>query len=244
MTRSLESGASSGPPIRISSTLNWLQPSPTTYYYPTFRVDYNATEKLRLHVAFNETKEIQPAVAPSFLPGPRYSDQIAGNKNNNYTASLGVDWTISPTLVNEFKGGFLYNATWYAYNAAPLYATSAGAVSWNLPVPYPYGGNMSGQQFNLGINTNYPVFNASDSLTWQNDKHTIKFGFSWYREQDHYYNAPAGWPNLQPWADQRRSGAGGVLEFRSRRLLSRARLPLNSPKPSSCMRSSPGVYRV
>ena len=191
---SLSAGHLSGLSDPNFQFLSWLQSSPTTFYYPTFRIDYNMTDKLRFHLAFNETKEVQPAVAPSFLPGPGYSNQIAGNKNNNYTASFGFDWIISPQVVNEFKGGFLYNATWFGYNAAPLYATSPGAVSWNLPVPYPYGGNMSGQQFNLGINTNYPVFNASDSVTWQTGKHNIKFGFSWWREQDHYYNAPAGWP--------------------------------------------------
>lgn len=176
--------------------MSWLQPSPTTYYYPTFRVDYNMSEKLRLNVAFNETKETQPAVSQSFLPGPSFSNQIAGNKTNNYTAALGLDWTISPTLINNFRGGFLYNASWYAYNAAPLYLNSVGAVSWNLPVPYPYGGNMSGQQFNLPITTYYPVYNFSDAMTWQHDKHTLMYGFSWYREQDHYWNAPSGFPNF------------------------------------------------
>jgi hypothetical protein len=190
---SLSSGFLSGNPDPNLQTLNWLQPNPTTFYYPTFRIDYNATDNLRLHVAFNETKEVQPSVSPGFFPGSAYSDAIAGNKSNAYTASLGAEWTISPTLVNEFRGGFLYNATWYAYNAAPLYATSPGAIAWNYPGA---SGNMSGQEFNLGINTYYPVFNASDSVTWQHDKHTLKFGFSWFREQDHYYNAPAGWPTF------------------------------------------------
>ncbi|MBV9304199.1 MAG: carboxypeptidase regulatory-like domain-containing protein [Acidobacteriaceae bacterium] len=177
------------------STLSWLQPSPTTFYYPTFRVDYNISDKLRLNVSYNQTKETQPAVTPSFLPGPTFSNEIAGNRNNNYTAGVGLDWTISPTLINEFRGGFLYNATWYAYNAAPLYATSPGAVNWNLPTP----ANItvtSGAAFNLPITTYYPVFNASDNLTWQRGKHTMKYGFSWYREQDHYWNAPAGWPSF------------------------------------------------
>jgi Carboxypeptidase regulatory-like domain len=182
----LKYGSISGLSDPNLATLNWVQPSPTTFYYPTFRIDYNATDKQRLHLAFNETKEIQPAVSPAYLPGPAYSDQIAGTKNNNYTASFGWDWIISPTVVNEFKGGFLYNAVWYAYNAAPLYVTSIGLVNWGIA--------QSGQNFNLGINTYYPVFNASDSVSWQKEKHNIKFGFSWWREQDHYYNAPAGWP--------------------------------------------------
>ncbi len=178
------------------SSLSWLQPSPTTYYYPTFRVDYNVSQAVRLNVSFNETKEIQPAVQQSFLPGSSFSNEIAGNKNNNYTAALGLEWTISPTLVNEFRGGFLYNASWYAYNVAPLYASGAPAVAWNLPVPYPYGGNMSGQQFNVPVSNYYPVYNASDSMTWQHAKHSFMYGFSWYREQDHYWNPPVGYPNI------------------------------------------------
>ncbi len=178
------------------SNLSWLQRSPTTFYYPTFRIDYNASQAVRLNLSFNETKELQPAVQQSFFPGSAFSNQIAGNRNNNYTAAFGIDWTISPTLVNEFRGGFLYNATWYAYNVAPLYAQGVPAVAWNLPVPYPYGGNMSGQQFNVPISTYYPVYNASDSMTWQHAKHTFMYGFSWYREQDHYWNPPIGYPNI------------------------------------------------
>ena len=31
-------------------------------------------------------------------------------------------------------------------------------------------------------------------MSWQKGKHSLSFGFSYYREQDHYYNAPAGMP--------------------------------------------------
>jgi len=171
--------------------LNWLQPAGITNYYPTFRVDYNAKDTLRFHVAFNETDgPIQPAAAASFLPGSAFANQIAGNKFNQYTASIGADWTPTPTVVNVFRGGFLYNAEWFAYNAAPLYATSIGTVNWGYAAPN--SGNMSGQQFNLPISNYYPVFNASDSVNWSKGKHTIKFGASWFREQDHYWNNPSG----------------------------------------------------
>ena len=192
---SLGSGAvtpSNNPNINY---LNWLQPAPTTNYYPTFRVDDNATDKLRLHIAFNETKgPIQPAQAAAFLPGSAAANEIAGNKFNQYTASLGIEWTPTTALVNQFKGGFLYNAQWYAYNAAPLYLTSVGTVNWGFnDVPSGVnGGNMSGQQFNLPISNYYPVFNASDSVSWNKGKHNFKFGASWYREQDHYWNNPSG----------------------------------------------------
>src|SRR5579859_1230078 len=54
---------------------------------------------------------------------------------------------------------------------------------------------MSGQQFNLPVSTYYPIFNLSDSMTWQKSRHTIQYGVSWYREQDHYWNPPAGFSN-------------------------------------------------
>src|SRR5207253_3249641 len=31
--------------------------------------------------------------------------------------------------------------------------------------------------------------------TWQHAAHTMSMGFSFYREQDHYWNPPAGFPN-------------------------------------------------
>lgn len=51
---------------------------------------------------------------------------------------------------------------------------------------------MSGQAYNLPISTYYPIFNLSDSMTLQRKAHTIQYGVSWYREQDHYWNPPAG----------------------------------------------------
>ncbi|MGH9772023.1 MAG: carboxypeptidase regulatory-like domain-containing protein, partial [Candidatus Acidiferrales bacterium] len=193
INKSLSAGAVTPTSDPNMNTLSWLQPSPTTYYYPTFRIDYNMSDALHFDFAYNETKEVQPSVSQSFFPGPDYADQIAGNKADNKTLALGIEWTISPTLVNEFRGGFNYNATWYAYNSAPLYDTLP-QISWDFPNGT---GNMSGQNFNLPITTYYPVFNASDTMTWQHNKHTFMYGFSWYREQDHYWNNPEGYPNIR-----------------------------------------------
>ncbi len=176
----------------------WLQGSPTTYYYPGARIDYNLSQKARMYLSWLMTQQEQPAVTQADFPGSDFSNQIAGNKTKNYTSSFGFDFTFSPQLINQFKAGFLYNATLYAYNAAPLYAQQP-TVAWNYPgatnpstgAPNP----MSGQQYNLPITTYYPIFNFSDSMTWQKGSHTFQYGVSWYREQDHYWNAPAGFNN-------------------------------------------------
>ncbi|HEU0050236.1 MAG TPA: carboxypeptidase-like regulatory domain-containing protein, partial [Nitrososphaera sp.] len=167
--------------------LNWQVAAPTTIYYPTVRVDYNHSEKLRFNVAFNETKTSQPGANPPNLPGPDFAKTGAGNQFKAYTAAFGNDWTISSTLVNEFRGGFLYTYNGFAFNAPALDAKNP-QISWNLPnLPdNTYNTAMNGTNFQIPTGSYYPLFNASDTLTWQHKAHTMNFGISWWREQDHY----------------------------------------------------------
>ena len=53
---------------------------------------------------------------------------------------------------------------------------------------------MNGTNFQIPTGSYYPVFNASDTVTWQHRAHTLNFGFSWWREQNHYYNGVLGFP--------------------------------------------------
>ncbi len=170
----------------------WQQANATTMTFPTFRIDYNMSERFRHRLTFNETTSDAPAGNASYLPG---DGQASGTKYKNFTTGYGFDWTITPTLINQFKFGFLYNHSWYSYNAADTYKTGS-TVAWNYyGVDWPYGGNMSGQQFYTPIGTYYPVFNASDSINLIKGRHSMAFGFSFYREQDHYGNGPLGFPN-------------------------------------------------
>jgi hypothetical protein len=172
--------------------INWLVNAPITRYYPAFRVDYNASQKLRFDFSFEETKYSQPNAASPYFPGSAFADQAAANKSNNYIGSLGVGWTISPTLVNQFRGGYYYNAYWYSQGSKPDWLQN-DQVAWGA---ISGTGIASGQTFNLPITTYYPVVNFSDNLSWMHGKHSITFGADFYREQDHYYNAPDGIPNI------------------------------------------------
>jgi hypothetical protein len=175
-------------------TLSWLVSSPTTRYYPAFRVDYNITQKLHLDFSYEETKVNQPnASAPPF-PGSDFSNQAASFKSNNYISSVGLNWTITPNLINQFRGGYYYNAFWYAFGAKPTWDTQP-QIAW----PICPGGpplNCSGNVFNLPVTTYYPIVNAVDNAAWVRGVHTLSFGFSFYREQDHYWNPPDGIPNV------------------------------------------------
>ena len=178
----------------IANNLNWLIPSPITNYYPAGRIDYNATDTLRFHIAFTQQQTKQPSSGQPAFPGGDFSNQAAGYKANGSTFSLGSDYTIRPTIVNQFKAGFLYNPVWNPwYQGLPLWTSSVGSVSWNLPFD---PGNMSGTQYTLPISNYYPVITLSDSVAWQRGKHQMKFGFSAFQEHDRYWNAPAGITNF------------------------------------------------
>jgi hypothetical protein len=176
--------------------LNWQITNPETRYFPTVRVDYNPSDKMRFNVAWNYTKTSDPGATAPNLPGAAFSKTGSGNKFKSYTAALGFDWTFSPTLVNELRGGFLYTANFFAYNGvAPNQSTAQ--IAWNFPnLPYPFSTQMNGTNFQIPTGSYYPVFNASDTLTLQNRAHTLNFGFSWWREQNHYYNGVLGFPGI------------------------------------------------
>lgn len=174
--------------------INWQVNNPQVSYFPAVRVDYIATQKMRLNLAWNMTKDNFAGANPPDFPGSAFANTGAGNRDTSYTLALGFTQTLSPTLVNEVRGGFLYNVNLGAYNAPGL-NINAPQLGWNYPnVPYPQGSQMSGTVFYSGINTEYPVFTASDTMTWQHGAHTMNYGVSWWREQNHYYNPVAGYP--------------------------------------------------
>jgi hypothetical protein len=167
------------------NNINWLVNSPTTNYYPAGRLDYNPSDKLRFHLSFNQQRRIQPSSQQPLFPGDYFASQTAGFKSNGTTYSLGVDYSITPTIVNQFKAGFLYNPVlqpWY--QGAPLWTTSVGVTQWGLA--------SSGTDFTLPISNYYPVITLSDAVAWQKGSHQMKFGFSGFQEHDLYWNAPAG----------------------------------------------------
>ena len=176
--------------------LNWKVPNPTTQYFPTVRVDFDATQKMRFNLAWNMTKihrSGDPGSPPDF-PGSDWAKTGAGYAAKFYTAGFGFDWTLSPSIVNDFRGGYLYHAEQFAAGASPLDINSP-QLGWSYTnIGGPQNTMMSGTVFNTGVQTLYPIFNVSDTMTWQHGAHTMNFGFSWWREQNHYYNPVQGFP--------------------------------------------------
>jgi len=189
----------SGVPYNVEQLL-FREPNPLTYDYPTLRVDYNATQKLRVNFALNETTNNQPTSLPQEFPGPAFAYQTAPSSSKDYTAAVGFDWTIRPTLINQFRGGYLYNAAQSANNQSGD-PQKYGFINW-WNAPDGLGGGCwgyvtcSGDFFWSRTNSFYPLVNFSDNVVWQHRAHDFAFGFSFYREQDHYWNPPVGYKNI------------------------------------------------
>ena len=171
--------------------VQWNSAAPDTHYFPGGRIDYNLSQRTKMYLSMLVTNRYQPTVNAATFPGKDFANQAAGNRTKNYTLSYGMDFIATPNFINQLKLGYLYNATKFAYNAAPLYATQP-TVWWDYPGA---SGTMSGLAYQTPVSTFYPILSASDSVTWQHGAHAVSFGVSWYREQDHYWNPPVGYNN-------------------------------------------------
>lgn len=176
--------------------LTFNEPNNQYFYYPTFRVDYTAKDNLRVNLALNEEKTSAPTSLFPTFPGSDFKWMQDGTKSTAYTAAIGVDWTIKPTLINQFQGGYLYNYAISAPKSAD-YNRTHDIVWWVGPWGLNYGtGAASGDFFYSTISNFYPLFSFNDNLVWQKGAHNITFGASFYREQDHYWNPPQGYDNV------------------------------------------------
>jgi hypothetical protein len=174
--------------------LTYSAPGGINYYYPVGRVDYNLSDKVRMYLSFLYTQETSVGAYPQPFPGAGFSTQNGNYFFRNYQANYGLDYIISPKIVNQFKFSFLYDFTQFV-NGTGKYWESHDVISWQFPGAA--NGDMSGANPSLPTGQFYPLFSLSDNVTYQKGAHTFNFGFQGYREQDHYYNPPVGF-NIEP----------------------------------------------
>lgn len=178
-------------PTILQASFN--EPGSQTQYYPVGRIDYNATDKLRMYLSFIMSQSNPVGSYPPPFPGSAYASQNGNNFSRSFNLNYGLDYIVSQRLINQFKFGFLYNVQKFAASVAPNWLNNP-VVYFNMTGD---GANkMSGQNYTLPTGYEYPVFSLSDGLTYQKGSHNFNFGFEGYREQDHYYNAPQGFPAI------------------------------------------------
>jgi outer membrane receptor protein involved in Fe transport len=94
-----------------------------------------------------------------------------------------VQTIVSPTLINEFRGGWLYTAQWFAQDGPTDYRT--------VPrINYNYGDYAD--TYSVGNSRYQPNISVSNTTTWTKGSHTVKFGGNWYREVNKYWDSEEG----------------------------------------------------
>ncbi len=141
---------------------------------------------------YKNIRQTLPQGDSSFPPNP--SSPLLGGVStpqifNSFATSY--NWIISPTVVNELRGGFsvVHRNTTFGITAQQAASTLGLTVGPGaLPEAIPAGddlpsitiaGFMGIQSQQNDLNPHEGSYEWSDTLTWTKGKHTLKYGFDW-----------------------------------------------------------------
>ena len=164
------------------------------------RVDQMIGSKNLVFARFTyKNKRLQAVpIAPSFAnPGSPSVPTVGENSIPEVDQALTIAWnyTISPTLVNELRGGYSKSVQASTYGVTAQGAANALGLT-GLPQAPPANANIVPQIVIAGFtpiglqneNANQGTTQFLETLTWTKGKHTIKFGAD-YRRLHAFYNA-------------------------------------------------------
>src|ERR1017187_557694 len=173
------------------STLSWQYAARATVYYPAMRFDFNATDKLRLSLSYSQQKTVHPSNYAAMWPGGIDTIDQTSSNGNDKIAGFGLDYTIRPTLINQFHAGYMYQASFFS-------PENLGLDDSKITQSYfAYGSGLyAGSYPRQAISSYYPMLSWSDTLTWQHGNHSIVAGGGYFHEQDHYWNGAGGYPGI------------------------------------------------
>jgi hypothetical protein len=171
------------------NTLNFVIPARQTIKYPAVRLDYSFSDTKHLSLVYNQTATTcVPCNAPAWPGGINTLESDAGSVNpNNRIASVSFDWSIRPSLINQFHAGYTGQKSVFNPENQAIDLSNSYTESWA------YGQSVVALG-RLKVSSFYPLLSANDSVLWQKGSHSITMGGTWWREQDHYWNSPSGYP--------------------------------------------------
>ncbi len=155
-------------------TMEWTQPTNTLQLFPSARVDYHITPSLAWHGSWNLRYENISGSAPPY-PGESQYAFPNGYKITTYVATTGLDWTITPHMINTVNFGVQSNGEYFYQGANPQQWAPYGNRALysplvNTTIPNPVSANV------LPFIRNNPVYQIRDDLNWSKGKHTILIG--------------------------------------------------------------------
>ncbi len=199
---------------------NGSAPNTSTWYEG--KVDYNISSKQKISFSSNYYPNFVSYVPPDPL-FPNDASALAQANNYNLTGQLSYIFTISPTLVNEFRAGAMRELDNYkpislgkndptTIGLEPTYGTNAPAnVFPRITID---GGATEGATVlgggtgngNIDAVLGEGVYNFSDVLTLVHGKHTIKVGGEYDRDYQNYTN----WGDISSGSFEFNGGVTGI----------------------------------
>lgn len=161
------------------------------------RTDYIVNSKNTLFVRFSRGRADQTDTTRlTTLPSGFGSGT---NFNHPWGASVGFTSTISPTMINEFRSGFVRTTYGYMppFNNVDL-CTQLGIVNCNTPLLGGIAliGGYNNQIEYTGDFGTYEIpqtgFNYNDTVTWTKGRHTVKMGGTILRRELNLFRPLAG----------------------------------------------------
>jgi hypothetical protein len=159
---------------------NWEQRLNTKY--PTIKLDWNVSNKIRAYASLNYTRTDNKRTTTPWYP--TFTEQVAGTTGNQFVATPGFTWTISPSMVNDFKVGWVGLQGNFSVGAKPV-DTSKPLVVDTLGL------------FDTGIVPTLPqasnskIFNIVDNFNYNRGAHSITIGGS-FQTNDETFLSPMG----------------------------------------------------
>ncbi|HET6843920.1 MAG TPA: carboxypeptidase regulatory-like domain-containing protein [Candidatus Angelobacter sp.] len=123
---------------------------------------------------------------------PNYNTQLGSFANNSQLRNLAgsYNWVISPTMVNELRGGLSFATFVTSYPLAAQGASLEQSFGFSGLPPAAKSGGVPDISIPGFIDTNAEgrprtienhTWDVSDTFTWLRHKHTFKFGFEYWR---------------------------------------------------------------
>lgn len=169
----------------IRNRLRWVAPSPTTNQFPTARIDYQVTEKLRLSVSDTYNRNVNDrGFRGTVLPGVFTQEQSVGQISNPYIANASATYTVRSNMVNEFNFGIQSNQEIFniGYDRSLFQPRLM-----NFPLTLPSGLEATnGLGFAIPFQPrNNPVYNLANNFYYQRGNHSFSFGGNFIRSIVH-----------------------------------------------------------
>jgi hypothetical protein len=175
----------------------------------TAKVDYKLSAAHRIFGVFSRGKYANPVTGslaqPSLTANAGFLPYLDGRSVIEYStlAQLHEDWTIRPSLINDFGYGLsrLYipltsnTASGNYPTKAGLTGLPAGIANTAFPDINFSGNNLpvSWAGTNSHVNTEgQTTFTVQDNLLWTKGRHQLTFGYQWQALQDNYNNPLTG----------------------------------------------------